>query len=173
MPKSAKTKTHDWRIWTNDQIYQRRKNIAADTLSRIEANKNKEIEINNDVKKYKSFAIFEQYGIQENLVPVDYHTIRNTQQDDQELKQYKNIKERDNFALKTFGKTQLCVRKSDEDGKWRIFVPKSLRVPLMDWYHEALMHLGQARMEECTLKYFRMHKRHCEIHKILLSMSKV
>ena len=24
----------------------------------------------------------------------------------------------------------------------------------MDWYHEALMHPGQARMEECTLKYF-------------------
>ena len=40
------------------------------------------------------------------------------------------------------------------DTQERIYIPQDLRMELMDWYHEILMHPGQARMEESVLQYF-------------------
>ena len=136
------------------------KNIAADTLSRIEINENKTDESKKHINNAENlgnetYAIYDQYAIHQDNVPVAYGTIYNIQKDDEELKKLKDEKSvRNLFGTKTFGKYKLWMKNSTKGNKWRIFVPKKTRVELMDWYHEALLHPGQSRMEESVLKYF-------------------
>ena len=84
-----------------------------------------------------------------------YSTLHEAQKDDEELK---NLKDKENmkdlFGTKRFGKYKLWLQKSTKDNKWRIFVPKKIRVDLLEWYHEALLYPGQSRMEESVLKHF-------------------
>ena len=58
------------------------------------------------------------------------------------------------FKQMQFGSTQLWTKKSKNYNQEQIYVPRDLRLEVMDWYHEILMHPGQVRMEESVLRYF-------------------
>ena len=135
------------------------KNIAADTLSRVEIKDNpKAIKtfMETTATKQESHVMHEILTSEEDeKVPIDYQVIHNAQRDDNELLAFRTQnKTKNNYTVQKFGKFDLWVKKSPNDSKRKIFIPKKLREPLIKWYHEAFMHPGQSRMEESVLRYF-------------------
>ena len=109
------------------------KNEAADTLSRVPQKDNHCV----DEQIMETMAM-EAMAVEHVRVPVDYDAIHEAQVDDKELKELRIAK--NNFKQQEFVRIKLWLKKSLNDGKYRIFVPKSLRNELIEWYHEALMH---------------------------------
>eukprot|EP00592_Proboscia_alata_P029066 CAMPEP_0194446358 /NCGR_PEP_ID=MMETSP0176-20130528/128391_1 /TAXON_ID=216777 /ORGANISM="Proboscia alata, Strain PI-D3" /LENGTH=116 /DNA_ID=CAMNT_0039273057 /DNA_START=360 /DNA_END=707 /DNA_ORIENTATION=- len=48
----------------------------------------------------------------------------------------------------------LWTQKSEDDNRTRIWIPKSLQKPLLNWYHENLMHPGGRRLEDSVRSNF-------------------
>mmetsp|Transcript_44137 Transcript_44137/g.53022 ORF Transcript_44137/g.53022 Transcript_44137/m.53022 type:complete len:308 (-) Transcript_44137:309-1232(-) len=72
------------------------------------------------------------------LVPVDYATLAIHQRDDAELKSNRtDPKLSKNYSTETFGRKLLWTKKSEDDNRTRIWVPKSLQKPLLNMIDEA------------------------------------
>ena len=83
------------------------------------------------------------------IVPVDYTTLAIHQRDDEELTRNRtDPKLSRNYSTETFGRKLLWTKKSDDDNRTRIWIPKSLQEPLIKWYHKNLMHPGARRLED-------------------------
>ena len=90
--------------------------------------------------------------------------MREAQRNDNQLEELRtNEKEKCNFWLRKFGKTELWTLKSSSDGRFRIFVPVSLHTALVEWFHNALMHPGASRMEESVKAHFTWPRRKRDI----------
>ena len=135
------------------------RNIAADTMSRIEEAE-KKVDINKFMEetsaKQESHVIYETFAMEEEyIVPINYLEIHRAQRDDIELRKFRTADTtKKNYSITKYGTLEIWMKQSQNDKKWRIFVPKTLRQPLINWYHDNLLHAGQRRMEESVLRYF-------------------
>ena len=120
-------------------------NTVADTLSRNEINAaNVETRIIETVETH-----LHELFLRDILVPVDYTTLAIYQRDDEELTRNRTDPELSKkYSTETFGRKLLWTKKSDDDNRTRIWIPKSLQEPLLNWYHKNLMHPGGRRLED-------------------------
>ena len=136
------------------------KNIAADTLSRFDFSPNKSVATtiaNNLEEKHQHenllLECLECYS--NDSPPIDYQRIQDGQQKDRNLMELRTLPQTKKFFKKMqFGSIHLWTKKLRNNTQEQIYIPQDLRMELMDWYHEILMHPGQARMEESVLQYF-------------------
>ena len=135
-------------------------NVAADTLSRNNF-EDREHPLLSD--KNMTDITREVYTNEKFIVPIDYATIRDAQNNDDELKDMRaQDKNEQDFKQQRFGRIDLIVKRG-KDERWRIFVPKILRHALITWYHEQLRHPGVLRMGETIRKNFTWPKMMKEI----------
>lgn len=132
------------------------KNVAADMLSRIPQEEEAACKLNKaEVEAFQMDAM----AAEQAPIPIDYQAIHAAQRDDlalKELRDDKNVAQR--FRQQKFGSTEVWMKQSVGDSKWRIYVPKASRTPLMQWFHDALMHPGAIRMEESVRRCFTWEK---------------
>ena len=134
-------------------------NIAADTLSRNPSSPNNHHLLQEETLKEITREIFanEKY-----IVPIDYQTIKEEQDRDEELRTLLASEANTSFKLKRYGRVEVYV-KQGKDERWRIFVPTGLRQKLIEWYKYQLMHPGTLRMIETIRKHFTWPKMTQEI----------
>lgn len=77
--------------------------------------------------------------------PIDYAQIRQWQQADHALIQnLQNDPQR--YHMQRFGESWIvCRREQPQSPSWKICVPTPMLDPLVDWYHEVLLHPGISR----------------------------
>ena len=95
-------------------------NVAADTLSR-----NPQRDKNCVDEEAMEVMVMEAMANEQVRVPIDYRTIYETQSGDPAIKSLR--KKGAGLQQKQFGKYKLWMRKSANDGKFCIFIPKELR----------------------------------------------
>ena len=123
------------------------KNVAADALSRLEANL---------VEPIKNESHFTRYRYQENVsVPVDMKVIAKMQRADERLM---GIRERcpNWFKVeKIDAETSLLLYRVKEDvNRFLMYVPASLANALLGWFHVNLFYPGATRLAETVRQLF-------------------
>ena len=70
------------------------------------------------------------------------------------LKNYYRTPQKIHYKMMKYHDIDLITKQSKHDNKWRIFVPKYIREPMMEWYHVNLIQPSENRMDEIVRKFF-------------------
>jgi cleavage and polyadenylation specificity factor subunit 1 len=127
------------------------KNDAADALSQLEYDQEKDIK-NFDEIKIENLAMENSKNINLNktAMPINLKSIKKEQEKSKLLQKLVSL-DKKNFSMQKFhgGELSLIVNK---DGK--IFIPKPLQTKIVQWYHTYLCHPGLNRTEETIRQHF-------------------
>ena len=92
--------------------------------------------------------------VNEILIPIDYKTLKKHQAHDEELLKFRTSDSTKlNYKKEVFGRTTFWAKLS-HDGRYRIWVPPTLRQTLLIWYHDMLQHPGSQRLEKSVWANF-------------------
>ena len=114
------------RVWPWIEIYQRRNNVVADALSRLEKSPNQEI------LNISELYVYDYKDPPDRSYPIRYHNISKAQKTDDKLKQ--QLVSHNDYTLDTFcgGDKDHCLICRNN----KICLPTALQRKTVDWYHE-------------------------------------
>ena len=124
------------------------KNVVADALSRLDYDENSEM---------KDEINLMRYTYEDNVeVPVDLNVIANAQTKDESLKEeQRKHKSQFETVRMSRGNIEIIMYRPEENKeRFLIWIPESHSNKLLSWFHEHLLHPGEARLVETVRKNF-------------------
>ena len=131
-------------------------NIVADYLLRAPLSKEKGSFLNVSTPFSPTFDSY--FNAPAGPNPISYARIRQWQQADPVLVNNLAVQPQ-LYHMQLFGQHWLiCRRDHPQHQNWKICVPDAMLAPLLDWYHEVLLHLGVTRqVQSLQAHYFHPH----------------